>query len=89
MNSLFFPDFTLVDQPDYLDEIRIFLGLKMRTDTSDWPLLRLERQIVLKYDAWGLGEITGDRIEHHMIRYLCHLVPSLEPDPWFQEKVWS
>jgi hypothetical protein len=51
--------------------------------------MRLERQILRFWREFALGAQFGTRIEHHMIRYLCHLVPSLVADPWFQAKIWS
>ena len=94
--SKFFEDFTLLDDPlapsDSDDELRAFIGAKLGLtshEISRWPQMRVERAILIKWWEWKLHEISSDRIEHHHIRYLCHLVPSTDPDPWFQEKVWT
>lgn len=59
--------------------------LKLGHNVSSWGPLRLERSILLM----GTWRDLGTREEMHMVRYLAHLVPSLEADPWFQERVWS
>ena len=93
--SKFFSEFVLVEDPrgtpDYNDELRALLSLK--TGKGDevwgWHQLRVERAALVMWKAWGIAGFTDSRIEHHMIRYLAHLMPSLDPDPWFQEKIWS
>ena len=59
--------------------------LKLGHNVSSWGPLRIERSILLM----GTWRDLGTREEIHMVRYLAHLVPSLEADPWFQERVWS
>jgi hypothetical protein len=59
--------------------------LKLGHDVSSWGTLRIERSILLT----GIWRDLGTREEMHTVRYLAHLVPSLEADPWFQERVWS
>jgi hypothetical protein len=93
--SKFFPDFTYIeeprDPPPYDEELRAYIGVKSGYDGEvfDWPALRVERAALRMWKEFDIQDVTGSRIEHHMIRYLCHLIPSLEADPWFQEKVWS
>ena len=92
--SKFFDDFVLLpdprETPEYDDELRVLIALK--TDRSlveleKWPAMRVERTILRNYRDWNISTQYGTRIEHHMIRYICHLIPHIEPDPWFQEKV--
>jgi len=59
--------------------------------------LRVEREIlksweqttVLGGERLELRQVLGTAYAQHFIRYLSLLVESLDPDPWFQEKVWS
>ena len=52
---------------------------------AKWPLMRLERAIL----RTGLWRRLGTQEASHTVRYICHLLPSVEPDPWFQERVWA
>ena len=54
-------------------------------NVAKWPLMRLERAIL----RTGLWRRLGTQEASHTVRYICHLLPSVEPDPWFQERVWS
>ncbi len=54
-----------------------------------WPLMRLERALLIRWDELNVGQMLGTRIEHHMIRFICHLIHNFEADPWAQERVWS
>lgn len=92
-SSLLFEDFQYLPDPratpDYQDEAcDAIKRLAPDSDPYEWCPLRLERSILRGWKSpQSLGEILGTRIEHHTIRYLCHLLPSLQPDPWWQEKV--
>lgn len=93
-NSLLIEDFVYLPDPraeaPYSEEARTLFKLKF-PDSNPWGWhdLNLERQILRGWRSHHIGEALGTRIEHHHIRFLCHLIPSLEPDPWLQEKIWS
>ena len=93
--SKFFEEFVYLEDPratpDYDEEVRAFIAAKTGEGRKVFklPAMRLEREILRRWQEWNMFDLTFTRIEHHMIRYLCHLVSSLEADPWFQEKVWS
>lgn len=79
-----------------LNSQRSDAGLLVRDLSRMGPLLT-EMQILRHWDKSTLiggqpvtmGRFLGTTMEHHFIRYLSLLIPSLVPDPWFQEKVWS
>lgn len=57
---------------------------------QELAVLRAWKQTTLiDGDRLTLGQFLGTRWEQHFIRYVCLLIESLDPDPWFQEKVWS
>jgi len=82
------PEFRWMEQPreavGYEADVKALLagrGLK----AGGLSLMRLERAIL----RLGLWKTLGTREEEHWVRFAAHLVPSLETDPWFQERVWS
>ena len=45
-------------------------------NVAKWPLMRLERAIL----RTGLWRRLGTQEASHTVRYICHLLPSVEPE---------
>ena len=83
--------------PEYEEEARHFIASirpdmtkrKEKNSPFGWPDLILEMNILRLWPKSSISTMLGTRVETHLVRYLCLLVSNLEPDPWFQEKVWS
>lgn len=88
MTSVLIPDFEYIDDPRaapaYLADARRILDQRGIVSARH-SLMRIERAII----RLGLFRELGTRIETHFVRFMAHLIPSLECDPWCQERVWS
>ncbi len=81
-------------EPDYAERARRIFRDNLNQqgepekaqEVAKWPLMRLERTILRTPEVM---RYLGTREAAHMVRYLCHLLPSIVPDPWFQERVWA
>lgn len=89
VNSLLIPDFQYLpsprEVPEYLAEAKALLAEVGVSNVGGFSMMRLERSILRN----GVWQQMGTRVEQHFIRFLAHLVPSIECDPWCQERVWS
>lgn len=87
--SLGIPNFEYIEDargiPPYMADAKMLLSGMNIPHVSTFSLMRLERSIL----RTGIWKTMGTREESHFTRFMAHLVPSLELDPWCQERVWS